>query len=90
MNEAEAKDALIDVMRENETLRLQLNGMTSMKDALTDEAEKLRAELAAIKPDWKDAPEWATTWYIECGWAGGKHPNEEPYYMNTELRPEES
>ena len=45
MNEAQAKDKLIDVMRENETLRLQLNGMTSMKDALIDEAEKLRADL---------------------------------------------
>ena len=54
------------------------------------ENRRLRAKLTAIKPAWSDAPEWATTWYIECGWAGGKHPNEEPYYMSTERRPEES
>ena len=59
-------------------------------DALIAEIAQLRAELAAIKPSWNDAPDWATIWYIECGWAGNKPGVEEPYYSNTERRPEDT
>jgi len=31
---------------------------------LAEENDRLRAELARIKPSWDDAPEWATTLYI--------------------------
>ena len=71
-------------------LRARVSEMEARYDSVTVALQEKCDELTAIKPAWSDAPEWATTWYIECGWAGGKHPNEEPYYMNTERRPEES
>ena len=89
MNEAEAKDRLIDVMRENTELRARVSEIEVRYDSVTislkekcaelaglrNEYVEVVDELAAIKPAWSNAPEWAKWlsmdiatrwWWYEC------------------------
>jgi hypothetical protein len=55
--------------------------------ALKIENAELRAELEHIRPSWDDAPEWAITWYVECGWMGNRACVEEVHSCAIENRP---
>ena len=59
MNEAKAKDALIDAQLEIIKLRARVGEMEARYDNVTISLEEKCAELAAIKPDWSDAPKSA-------------------------------
>ena len=59
------------------------------------ECNRLRAELARIKPSWDDAPEWATALQVESAWNGvavilGKqHIEEDIIYSEYINRPKD-
>ena len=53
-----------------------------------NENTKLRAELAAIKPDWESAPEWANDFVLRSYWYGNTQLQDIAEIL--EHRPEES
>ena len=82
MNEAEAKDRLIDVMRENAELRARVSEIEARYDSVTISLKEKCAELAAIKPAWSDAPDNAEFLTQDEQWTWEFH-EVEPHPVET-------
>jgi len=52
-------------------------------DELKAENERIRSELALIKPSWDDAPEWAKSFCVYIYWRGEYSSRTETFQKQT-------
>jgi hypothetical protein len=89
----EQANQIDELRRENEQLRAESQyiaataiGYEKSLVSSNDENDRLRAELARIKPSWDDAPEWAVKRIVHSQWVD-EHNQTKDIEYTLENRP---